>query len=171
RAARLRTGTGLLRLNLACGHVRKEGWTNVDLFGPNVELRLDLRRPLPFADSSAGDIYVEHFFEHLDYPNVAESTGWELEGPGRPSEALAFLRECQRVLAPGGVVDLVVPDAETMIGEYVARRGIVEHAVPWWGPVWCDTELRRVNYLFRQGREHRYAYDEETLSRILGSIG
>jgi hypothetical protein len=28
-----------------------------------------------------------------------------------------------------------------------------------------------VNYLFRQGREHKYAYDEETLRRVLETAG
>jgi hypothetical protein len=57
-----------------------------------------------------------------------------------------------------------------MIGVYVARRETREPVVPWWGPSWCDTDLHRVNYLFRQGREHKYAYDEETLSRVLSSV-
>jgi hypothetical protein len=28
-----------------------------------------------------------------------------------------------------------------------------------------------VNYVFRQGREHKYAYDEQTLARVLESAG
>jgi len=39
--------------------------------------------------------------------------------------------------------------------------------IEWWGPKWCDTPMHCVNYLFRQGREHKYAYDEETLHRVL----
>jgi predicted SAM-dependent methyltransferase len=170
QAARLRTADTLLRLNLGSGNVPKEAWINVDLFGPVADLRLDLRRPLPFADNSASYIYSEHFFEHLDYPNVTRSMGWDLEGDG-PSEALQFLRECKRVLAPGGILDVVVPDTEGMIGVYVARHSVTESVGPWWGPTWCDTGMHRVNYLFRQGRQHKYAYDEETLSRVLESVG
>jgi predicted SAM-dependent methyltransferase len=168
-ALRLAAAAQAPKLNLGSGHVPKPGWINIDLFAPNPDLRLDLRRDLPFRDNSIGYIYAEHFFEHLEYPNVTESTGWDLEDPG-PSEALHFLRECKRVLLPRGIVDIVVPDTERVIGEYVARH---EHdpGVPWWGPKWCDTSMHRVNYLFRQGREHKYAYDEETLSGILGSIG
>jgi len=158
-----------LRLNLAAGHVPKPGWLNVDLLAPTADLRLDLRRPLPFPNDSVASIYAEHFFEHLEYPNVTESMGWDLEGLG-PSEALQFLRECRRVLAPGGMIDLVVPDTEGMIGVYVARHAH-DPELPWWGPKWCDTSMHRVNYLFRQGREHKYAYDEETLSRVLESVG
>jgi predicted SAM-dependent methyltransferase len=170
QAGRLRTA-GTLRLNLGSGDIPKEGWINVDLFGSAADLRLDLRRPLPFPDDSASYIYTEHFFEHLEYPNVTKSMGWDLESDG-PSEALQFLRECKRVLAPGGILDVVVPDAEGMIGVYVARgHSVNETVIPWWGPAWCKTALDRVNYLFRQGRQHKYAYDEETLTGVLQSVG
>jgi len=154
-------------VNLACGFHPKPGWINVDLFAPEADLHLDLRRPLPFDDRCARYIYVEHFFEHLDYPNVFESMGWDFEGRSTPSEALQFLRECRRVLVVGGVLDVIVPDAEGMIAEYVEHRAVAD----WWGPTWCDTRMHRLNYLFRQGREHKYAYDEETLGNLLRTAG
>jgi len=167
KARRAYADAGPLSLNLASGHHPKSGWVNVDLFHQTADLRLDLRRPLPFRDNSARYIYVEHFFEHLDYPNVLESMGWDHEGPETPSEALQFLRECRRILAPSGILDIVVPDAEGMIGEYFRRRDVPESEVDWWGPAWCDNRMHRLNYLFRQGREHKYAYDEDTLSQVL----
>jgi len=42
-------------------------------------LRLDLREPLPFEDESAAAIDTEHFFEHLSYPNLGDSTAWQLD--------------------------------------------------------------------------------------------
>ncbi len=171
QAAALTRARSRLKLNLASGHRPKSGWLNVDLFGPAADLRLDLRRPLPFPDDAAEYIYVEHFFEHLEYPNVVDSTGWQLESPGLRSEALQFLRECRRVLKPGAVLDLVVPDAEGMIGVYVSRHERQESDIAWWGPTWCDTRMHHVNYLFRQGREHKYAYDAETLARVLEGAG
>jgi predicted SAM-dependent methyltransferase len=171
KARRLYADAGPLSLNLASGHHPKQGWVNVDLFQTAADLHLDLRRPLPFRDNSARYIYAEHFFEHLEYPNVVESMGWTLEQPANPSEAMQFLRECRRVLAPGGILDIVVPDAEGMIGEYVRRRDLPESGVEWWGPVWCDNWMHRLNYLFRQGREHKYAYDDATLSQLLRTAG
>ncbi|HEY7289538.1 MAG TPA: hypothetical protein VH583_06840 [Vicinamibacterales bacterium] len=156
-----------LSVNLASGFNPKAGWINVDLFAPTADLRLDLRRPLPFDDGSVRYIYAEHFFEHLEYPNVLDSTGWYLEGRWTPSEALQFLRESRRVLAVGGILDIVVPDAEGMIGVYVERIA----GSDWWGPAWCDTPMHRLNYLFRQGRDHKYAYDEETLAQLLRAAG
>lgn len=170
-ARRLSTRAEGVKLNLGSGLHPKPGWINVDLFAPTADARLDLRRPLPFPDGCAAYIYVEHFFEHLNYPQVIDSMGWDLEQPGVASEALRFLRESRRVLAPGGVLDIVVPDTEGMIDEYVQRGRRPASGVDWWGPRWCDTALHRVNYLFRQGREHKYAYDEETISRVLASVG
>jgi predicted SAM-dependent methyltransferase len=161
-----------LRLNLASGFHPKPGWLNVDLMAPEADLRLDLREPLPFPDASVEMIYAEHFFEHLNYPDLGDSTAWQLETPEQPSEALLFLRECRRVLVPGGTLDLVVPDVEMTLDEYHTRR---EQPFPrheeWWGPKWCDTPLHCVNYVFRQGREHKYAYDCETLARVLACSG
>ena len=170
KAARI-SAAAPLRVNLASGHHPKAGWLNVDLFAPDADLRLDLREPLPFRDNSVAVVYCEHFFEHLDYPNVADAVAWTLETAESPSEALGFLRECRRVLVPGGVLDIVVPDAEIIIGEYVNRHQPGCPVPAWWGPAWCDTELHRVNYLFRQGREHKYAYDYETLRRVIESAG
>ena len=170
RQAQLRVGDPPRRLNLACGHINKAGWLNVDLFSPAADVRLDLRRPFPFPDDSADYIYTEHFFEHLEYPNVIDSMGWDLEGSTSPSEAHQFLRECRRVLSSGGTVDVVVPDAAGIIDVYVTYRDC-DSSTPWWGPTWCDTGMHRVNYLFRQGRQHKYAYDEETLTRVLQHAG
>lgn len=169
-AQRLDTSTPL-RLNLASGYRAKPGWINVDLFAPDADLHLDLRRPLPFPEGCVGYIYVEHFFEHLKYPGTTDSNGWTLEDAACPSEALSFLRECFRVLIPGGTLDIVVPDAEMIVTEYVHRHRDGFPAYPWWGPSWCDTPMHVVNYVFRQGHEHQYAYDGETLARLLETTG
>jgi predicted SAM-dependent methyltransferase len=172
RARRLATAGSSLRLNLGSGFRPRQapGWINVDL-SCDADLQLDLREPLPFPDNSVAEIYTEHFVEHLNYPNQDEPTSWSVEAPGRRSEVLSLLRECRRVLRPGGVFDVVVPDAEGIVMEYAARR---EHPFPWsqwWGPKWCDTPMHVVNYVFRQGREHKYAYDEETLRAVLRAAG
>ncbi len=159
-----------LRLNLGSGFRPTPGWINVDL-SDSADLALDLREPLPFPDGSVREIYTEHFFEHLSYPNLDDSTAWQLETATSRSDALTFLRECLRVLEPGGLFDIVVPDAECILQEYVARhqQGFPVH--PWWGPTWCDTAMHCVNYVFRQGREHKYAYDGETLASVLERVG
>jgi predicted SAM-dependent methyltransferase len=158
-----------LRLNLGSGFHPKAGWINVDLIDGLSDLQLDLREPLPFPDASVLEVYSEHFFEHLSYTGSDDSLARELETPRRPSDALSFLRECHRVLAPGGCLHIGVPDAEIALQDYANRDGALSSE--WWGPRWCDTAMHRVNYVFRQGREHQYAYDFETLQRTLLAVG
>lgn len=153
------------KLNLGCGENVKPGWLNVDLFKDTADLRLDLREPLPFPDGSIAFIYSEHVFEHLSYPQTHDSMGWSLETPGSPSEALQLLRESFRVLVPGGTFSVGVPDAERAVALYDRRR------YERWGPSWVDTPMHFLNYVFRQGREHKYAYDEDTLGKLLRSVG
>lgn len=90
-------------LNLGCGRRRHPEWTNADLVpsGPDV-LAVDLRQPLPFAAASFTAVYAAHVVEHLD-----------------PTEAHALLGEAARVLAPGGVVRIVVPDLEGIVRAYL----------------------------------------------------
>src|SRR5438552_2008014 len=106
KRARELTATRPLRLNLASGFRPRSGWLNIDSTLSS-DLCLDLREPLPFPDSCVDAIYTEHFFEHLNYASIDDSTAWELETPSSRSEALTFLRECLRVLVPGGVLDIV----------------------------------------------------------------
>ena len=46
-----------------------------------------------------------------------------------------------------------------------------EKAREFWHPRWCDTRMHNINYHFRQGTEHKYAYDYETLEKILIEVG
>jgi len=143
------------QLNLGCGSWPKLAWINIDL-GPEADYRLDVRRAWPFPKSSVNRIYSEHFFEHLEYPH----------------EVNAFLLEARRVLQPGGVLSMAVPDTAEILEAYVSRNE------EWfrltreqWHPSWCDTPLHSVNYHFRQCDQHKYAYDLETLCRVLEQVG
>ena len=40
-----------------------------------------------------------------------------------------------------------------------------------WNPPWCKTQMEHVNYCLRQNGEHRWYYDEETMRRLLESVG
>src|SRR5215467_15735094 len=55
-----------VRLNFGCGDAPRSGWIGIDrYFGENVQIVLDLRRPLPLPNSCADLCYSEHFLEHL----------------------------------------------------------------------------------------------------------
>jgi len=155
RAARRFRETRGLRLHFGCGDTLKPGYINIDTW--TGELNLDLRKTLPFGDASCEAIYSEHFLEHMDYPDAT----------------LRLLRECFRVLQPGGVFDVGVPDTEWPLLEYagISHDNYFDKAKVMWHPAWCQTRLEHINHHFRQGTEHRMAYDYETLERTLQVAG
>ena len=157
KKARRFQGQSHLKLNLGCGPKYKTGWINADL-EQNADLQLDVREDLPFEGGTVSIIYSEHFFEHLEYPTEVEH----------------LLRESLRVLEPGGIFSVGVPDAEEVLLQY-AQGKLPALLEEWsqdknlqWFPSWVwSTPMHCVNFFFRQGREHKYAYDFETLSRVL----
>jgi len=153
-----------LLINLGAGDQGLPGWVNVDIFAaPGVTCRYDCRKRLPFPDDSARGIFCEHFLEHLDYSE----------------EVPHFLSECRRVLQPGGVLRVLVPDAGRYLLAY-AQGGWEElaHLRPLdAGQVDAHfqfpyrTRMELVNMVFRQGHQHRFAYDVETLAFVLRRYG
>jgi predicted SAM-dependent methyltransferase len=145
-----------LRLHFGCGPIIKTGWVNIDLFSEQADLQLDARDPFPFANDSVSLIYSEHFFEHLEYPD----------------EALRFLREAWRVLAVDGVLSMGMPDCELSVRSYVTGdEDYYRHQREERPPQWVTTPMDYLNRDFRQGREHKYAYDFPTLTRVLSEAG
>lgn len=91
------------RLNLGCGSQVHPQWTNVDIMPrhPGV-INHDLNKRLPFADASFEVVYHSHVLEHLT-----------------KEQGKAFVEECYRVLKPGGILRVVVPDLETIARLYL----------------------------------------------------
>lgn len=147
-----------LLVNVGCGPETLPGFVNLDLFpvAPDV-ITWDCRWGLPLAGASARGIRAEHFFEHLE----------------TREEAPAFLADAWRVLIPGGVLRIVVPDARRYIEAYLApdRRGFDALGVPDPFPADLPTPLDIVNHVFHQWHEHRWAYDLETLAHRLRHAG
>jgi predicted SAM-dependent methyltransferase len=137
-------------LHIGCGANVKPGWVNVD-FG--ADLSLDVRERLPFPDNSVTTIYSEHFFEHLSR-----------------EDGQRFLLECARVLMPDGRLSIGVPDAALILRDYGDREKW-QRTRDRYHPAECRTPMHSVNYFFRQGEEHKYAYDEETLIEAMGAAG
>ncbi len=155
--ARGRYGRGEgFKLHLGCGRDFRAGWINIDL-RHHADLRVDLRKPLPFRRSSAGYVYAEHLLEHLPYPG----------------SAFQLLQECERVLAPGGQLRIGVPDTEWVMQAYAAgeRHAYFQLAKELWHPDWCQTMMEHVNHHFRDDGDHHFAYDFSTLEALLMRAG
>ena len=145
-----------LRLHLGCGPKIKDGWLNIDS-SFQADITLDVREPLPFLENSCSIIYSEHLLEHLDYPGQASS----------------FLKECYRVLEPGGLFSVAVPDTQWPILGYSQQKyeDYFRIAKERWHPEWCQTEMEHINHHFRESGVHLFAYDFKTLAKALSSAG
>jgi predicted SAM-dependent methyltransferase len=154
RKARKYARANALKLNVGCGDNLKTGWVNIDS-SAKADLQLDMRERMPFPNRSVRMIYSEHFLEHLNYPE----------------DAKRFLTESFRVLEPGGTFSVGVPDAGGALLWYANTCDRRQGQPNPWHPEWCKTEMEHVNFLFRQGFDHRFAYDFETVEHALKEAG
>jgi SAM-dependent methyltransferase len=137
-----------LRLHLGSGGEHKSGWVNIDLLGDPVELAWNLAIPLPFESGSADAVFHEHLLEHLPLPAGA-----------------TLMRECHRVLKPGGILRVGVPDAGKLVRSYAGERGYLEAL-----HLGCPTAMLAVQELFYWHR-HCAMFDAETLRLFFAASG
>jgi SAM-dependent methyltransferase len=92
-------------VNLGCGSRFHPDWVNLDLHSAHPGVQpCDLSRGVPLADNSCDGVFNSALLEHL-----------------QPEDAARFLRECHRVLKPGGIFRLGVPDLESIARMYLRQ--------------------------------------------------
>ena len=175
------------RLNIGCGQSPTPGWLNYDN-SPSVWLagwpalarvlhavrlldahamgfvafcrsrdirHADASRRIPHADATVDAIYSSHMIEHLDR-----------------REARDFLAECRRVLKPGGVLRLAVPDLRNAAWRYLRLRD----ADGFLRTLQFDLDkprglAGRVHRMLTGGRGHHWMYDSDTLPALVAAAG
>ena len=148
KAGRLLAAAQPLRLHLGAGTHRLPGWVNVDVLGMAPDLHWDLRRRLPFPDGAAEAVFLEHVLEHFTL-----------------ADGLDLLEECRRVLRPGGIVRVGVPDFGRYLVSYAGDGEFVERLRPG-----RPTRLIAVGEV-ALGHGHRSVWDGETLELALTEAG
>jgi predicted SAM-dependent methyltransferase len=148
RKARRVASAKPVRLNLGSGPMRTPGWVSVDILGMNADLTWDIRNGIPFPDASVEAIFMEHVVEHFTL-----------------ADTMQVLAECRRVLVPGGVIRLGVPDFGRYMQSYCGDGDYIETLRPG-----RPTRLLAVaEVALRHG--HRSVWDAETLERVLQDAG
>ena len=143
-----------MKIHLGCGKNISDGWVNIDIKYGNI--KCDLLHGIPINNCKASHIFHEHLIEHLEYP----------------AEAEVFLGECYRVLDDKGMLRIGVPDTEYSIKAYIEKNeDYFLECREKWHPDYCTTMMESLNYHFRQNGQHRFAYDYETLEKILLKTG
>lgn len=143
------------------------GWRNLDV----IELtpwarqhgysfsRVDVRAGLPFDDDVVDMIFSCHMLEHLNY-----------------DEGASLLKECQRVLKPGGVIRVLVPDVGGLIVRYNKQPSTKLHpglsAFDELSPqAAARTMPMQKLYELAVGGGHQALYDWKTLHAMMESAG
>jgi predicted SAM-dependent methyltransferase len=141
----LTPGRAALRLHLGCGRRYIPGFVHVDLADfPFIDYQHDITTLPMFGGETADLIYACHAFEYFD----------RVQAP-------AVLEEWRRVLRPGGILRLAVPDFEAMAEVYV-RTGSLDLIH---GPLYGRIEItapsgKNVMY-------HKTTYDFASLRSVL----
>lgn len=143
-----------LKLNIGAGSVRRPGFLSVDVrpeCNPDiVSVAWDLA---VVEEGSVQEIYSRHMLEHLD-----------------PHDAVRTIQRWFTVLAPGGSLNIIVPDlayhARQILGAVKSSFADQEHHALASIYGWRD-ETRGGN----REDAHRWGYTEETLCRLLRKAG
>jgi predicted SAM-dependent methyltransferase len=136
--------SGQLRLHLGCGDRYIPGFVQVDIRPlPHVDIVSPLDKLTMFDDGAASLVYASHVLEH--FPRC---------------QSAAVLLEWRRVLAPGGVLRLSVPDFEQLIKVYETSGRELDSVL---GPL-----VGRQNHPYNF---HYMVFDRRKLTSILYDAG
>ena len=107
---------------------------------------------LNVRDNSIDAINLSHVFEHLTR-----------------AEGFAFLQEVKRVLKPGGVIRIAVPNAKLLCEDYV-NGNIRDHAIY---NIAAENAKDDAEVLYEMliGKEHKTVYDWEALTGVGKQVG
>lgn len=147
---------GLVKLNLGCfTNMFYYGWRNYDIVNLSefakrngyIFEQLDVRKGLPYDSSSVDLIFSSHLIEHLD-----------------ENEVIKLLKDCHRVLKPGGVLRIATPDACKLMRDYI--NGVIrEYRHINKGVEKAETDIEALLHLLFAG--HKTVFDEEKLFQII----
>ena len=139
------------RLNWGCGPITSYGWVNSDIYGwPGVDIVADIRAGLPVADNTFDYIVSIHALPEIPYGDLDRA-----------------LSELRRMLKPGGVLRLSLPDMDKAIAAY--RSGDVDYFLISDEEVKCLSGRMIVQLLWRG--QSRSMYTTEFAAELLARNG
>ena len=157
----------MTRIHIGCGTNVLPGWINIDRESraPGVLTGID-PWDLPYPDASVQEILSEHVFEHFTF-----------------AEEQLIWREMARVISPGGVLRLEVPDFEWVCETFLAAKdewiafyqtGHADHYAGHGRALDQRWGILQTMFFGNQngpGQFHRCAYTEGKLRALAGMTG
>lgn len=93
-------------LNIGCGYhyINSEEWVNLDFSKTGeVVIASNLLSGIPFGDNYFDLVYHSHVLEHFS-----------------KDDGIKLIQECYRVLKPGGIIRIAIPNVESIVREYIS---------------------------------------------------
>ena len=152
-----------MKLNLGCGFDYREGFVNIDGNGqlPRVDKVIDLTHESVtkyFGPDSESSLEVEHVLAN-DF--IEHHTHWE---------ATQLMRDFFQILAPGGTLEMKLPDFESIInGKHTSHQKIMMLFGGQDIPQGDKDPSHRKKY--PHYFQHKYAYTRATMQKELEAIG
>lgn len=147
------------KLQLGAGNHAPPGWLNTDISPRLGQIYLDATQPYPFPDGSFQYVFSEHMIQALT---------WE--------GGIAMLKECYRVLAPGGKLRIVTPNLAKFVRLLTENpdadaRQFIAAKLRITG--WPATAVGGAYIVNRQAHDwgHQFLYDPATLRKSLELAG
>lgn len=161
------TANATARLQLGAGQHLIPGWFNTDYFPRAEVFFLDVTKIFPVPSNSFDFIFTEHHIEHISY-----------------KDAVFMLKECYRILKPGGTIRITTPDLRNTLLNYLDdtafKKGLLGSTESYirsgfynaenYIPVDDYLKAHLVNDTFLN-YEHKFIYDFESMKRILQHAG
>jgi len=145
-------------VKLELGSGRRKGrvdWLFSD-WGGNGDFNFNFTKPIPLPGNSVDYLYSSHVLEHFSYP----------------SPMLSFLGECLRILKPGGVFSVAVPNARIFIDAYLQPEKFDKEKYCSWDVGLSYTNgIDYLNFVAYLGGEHKHLFDDNNLVSVLEKAG
>ncbi len=142
-----------IRLDIGAGDVHRPGWVTLDITD-DCDLFWDLRNGIPFPSSSVEIVYSSHLLEHMPY-----------------DAGQAVLGEALRVLKPGGLISVCVPNARLYIDAYLEIAPLAPDHDFWEPALVSRRGIDLLNYVAYMGGEHACLFDQDSLTHRLNAVG
>lgn len=138
-----------MKLHLGCGKRDFPGFTNIDLADyPHIHYKRSADDLSPFENESVDLIYASHVLEYFPLAQVSK-----------------VLAEWRRVLKPGGILKLAVPDFENLTKAYLKFGDVLSVQGPVYGFFEIVSEGQNITL------NHKALYDFKLLKKVLEENG
>lgn len=147
-----------IKINLGCGDDLRPGYINVDKFPQDASVVAAELPALPFANNYADEVLLSHVLEHFGY-----------------ADGVRLCQEIQRVLKPGGIAFIEVPDIQWCLAQFLGAPEPNGYTNPeydyntqhkwglWAQAIWGDQH--------HDGLFHKWGYTAHRLLNLLNHVG